>query len=114
MAFALSCNGLYFDRSIYTNIRGNIQHDSYMIFPNYSFTPLKLQWQSDYATDKFCFHTAPNPTMVFANGIIYCITNAEMNGGLNNYNQHIVAINVTDNGNVIWKQETYGSEKMES
>ena len=101
-----------FDRSIYTTQSANIQHDSYMVFSNYTSKTLKLQWRQTYAEYGYCVIVEPYPSMVFANGNIYCIANASDDGQLYNLDEVIVAINVSNEGNTIWTKHSLQPQRL--
>eukprot|EP01083_Nonionella_stella_P082909 229016_1 len=93
---------IQFDRDIYTNDLGNIQHDGHMVFSNNTFTKLSLQWKQTYETIGYCNDGSPYPTMLFIHGMIYCLTNASTSpiGALN---ESIIAIDVTNQGKILWQ-----------
>ena len=85
------------NRRIYTNYRGNAQHDSYLTFGDSTFTyPLKLIWNN---TEIQCQFVPEYANPIFANNTYYCIDNY--------YQQyqaappHILSINPI-NGQTLW------------
>eukprot|EP01084_Bolivina_argentea_P193640 332195_1 len=96
-------NSITFNRDIYNNYRGNINHDGFMIFPNYSgSTAIQYKWSNNYSAQGYCVNGSPYPTLTFSYNTIYCITNSFVNP-LSGLNESVIAIN-PKNGDIIWQK----------